>query len=245
MSVMDQSSQSLLRTAAQLQKIGDLTDEQCHDLVALPHRLLNAFPPRTLVREGAGIDDCCLLVSGYACRTKLTRRGHRQILSFHVAGDILNVERLLLDRTDHNVQVLSAATIAFIPIGELRKLMREDKAIGDAIWRYSLIEASVGREWLLNVGRRGALDRVAHMLCEFVARSHEAGLGEPQACPIPITQETMADATGLTSVHVNRMLKQLRLAGAIVGVGKELRVLDWDSLKRIAGFDPSYLCLGA
>ena len=191
------------------------------------------------------VSECCVLVSGYACRHKVAKDGGRQIVSFHVAGDVLDVQHLWLESADHNVQVITDADVAFVPVRALRQLVEERPSIGVALWRDSLLDASVFREWVLNVGRRDARTRIAHMLCEFVARSEAAGLGCPSEQVIPMTQEHIGDATGLTSVHVNRMLRTLREEGAVQGSGRGLQVADWQRLKRIAEFQADYLHLAA
>jgi CRP-like cAMP-binding protein len=139
------------------------------------------------------------------------------------------------------VQTITAADVAWIPKANLRALARQRPAIAEAFWRDTLIDASIFREWVLNVGRRDAKSRVAHMLCEFVARCAAAGLGPAQRFVWPMTQEQIADATGLTAVHVNRMLKALSLDGAIERLPRGYGVRDWNRLKQIGDFDQTYL----
>jgi CRP-like cAMP-binding protein len=182
---------------------------------------------------------------GIRLPTQASKDGGRQIVYFHVAGDLLDVQHLWLEAADHNVQVITDANVAFVPVAALRKLVEKHPALGVALWRDSLLDASVFREWVLNIGRRDAKTRIAHMLCEFVARSEAAGLGSPSEQVIPMTQEHIGDATGLTSVHVNRMLRTLREDGVLKGSGRDLRVADWKRLKQIAEFRADYLHLVA
>jgi CRP-like cAMP-binding protein len=224
-----------------LSSLGELRDEDLRGLASLPFRLHNARAGDTVIRDGARIVECCLLVQGYACRHKLASNGGRQIVSFHLPGDMLDIQHLLFDRADHNVQMVTNARLAFFPMDALRTLVEDRPALGRALWRDCLVDASIFREWVLNVGRRDAKARIAHMLCEFVERHAAAGLGRPDQFRLPMTQEDIADATGLTSVHVNRMLRQLRDEGVIEGAGRQIGILSWERMKQIADFQPGYL----
>lgn len=162
-------------------------------------------------------------------------------MSFHVPGDLLDVQHLHLSSADHNVETLTQARIAWVRVGDLRRLAEAHPAINVALWRDALIDASIFREWVLNVGRRGSKARIAHMLCEFAIRCSTAGLSAPEGLHIPMTQEQIADATGLTTVHVNRSLRALRHDGAIGGDGRKFVITDWARLEEIAGFHAGYL----
>ena len=197
-----------------------------------------------IVREGDIAENCCILLSGYACRHKTTRAGGRQIVSFHIPGDILDLQHLLLTRADHNVQAITAVRIATVSTSAMKRMAQEHPAVGEALWRDTLIDASIFREWVLNVGRRDAKQRVAHMLCEFAARREEAGQGSPECFEFPMTQEQIGDATELTSVHVNRMLKALGEDEVVVRNKHEVEIINWSHMRRIADFDPSYLHTG-
>jgi CRP-like cAMP-binding protein len=224
-----------------LDRLGQLSEEDRRTLIDLPHRLEQVRGRHTLVREGVQTTECCILVSGFACRHKVTVDGARQIVSFHMRGDILDIQHLLLPRADHYLQTITPATVAWVPKADLLRLAWERPAIGAALWRDSLIDASIFREWVLNVGRRDAKSRIAHMLCEFAARCEAAGLGTADHFPLPMTQEQIGDATGLTSVHVNRMLRDLEQDGAISRTGRVALINDWARLKSIANFDSAYL----
>ena len=224
-----------------LDRLGSLSDDDRAALGQIAIRVTEVPKYRALIREGVETDECCVLVGGYACRYKGTPQGARQIVSFHIRGDILDVQHLMLARADHHVQAITAATVGWFSKAQLRELAWKRPAIGQALWRDSLIDASIFREWVLNVGRRDAKTRIAHMLCEFAARCDAAGLGAPVDIDIPMTQEQMADATGLTAVHVNRMLQEMRNDGLLLGNGKRFRILDWDGLRRLSDFDAAYL----
>lgn len=224
-----------------LERLATLDDADRAAIASLPVTIQIAPPAHYLVREGNEVTNCCLLVKGYAFRHKLAQDGGRQIVSFHMRGDILDLQHLLFPAADHNVQTMTEATIAWTPCRELRRLAHERPRVADALWRDTLIDASIFREWVLNVGRRDARTRIAHLLCEFAARAEAAGLGAADRFELPMTQEQIGDATGLTAVHVNRMLMQLGAEGVIARRGKDVIVGDWARLRRLAGFDPSYL----
>ena len=226
---------------SKLRRLAPLDSHDRHLLAALPFRLEEVPAGRVLVSEGSVIAHCCLLVDGYACRHKTSADGKRQIVSFHVAGDLLDVQHLMLERADHNVETITGGHVAWVPTERLRALALDRPNIGTALWRDALIDSSVFREWVLNVGRRGARTRIAHMLCEVGARVLAADVASEDNLLLPLTQEQIADATGLTAVHVNRMLRQLREAGALSVVARGVCIEDFDRLRAISSFDPAYL----
>jgi CRP-like cAMP-binding protein len=231
----------LARLTKKLERLASLNAEDKARLAGLPMRIEEVPRFRELVREGDQPEQCCLLASGYACRYKESASGARQIVSFHLRGDLLDIQHLLLSRADHSLETITTATVAWIPKHDLLRLAWERPSVGKALWRDCLVDASIFREWVLNVGRRDAKARVAHMLCEFVARCEVAGLGSAEGFDFPMTQEQVADATGLTSVHVNRTLKALDREGALLRNRSRFQVLDWQQLCTIADFDPAYL----
>jgi CRP-like cAMP-binding protein len=229
------------RLVRKLERLGDLEAADRKAIASLPFRISSARNGDYLVREGSTPTECCLLLEGYACRHKGTSKGGRQIVSFHLPGDLLDLQHLQLPKADHDVQTITDAVIAWISGDSLRQLMRDHPRINDALWRDALIDASIFREWVLNVGRRDARARIAHMLCEFAARREAAGLGSAERFELPMTQGQIADATGLTPVHVNRMLQALRADGLIAREGRDMLILDFARLKRVADFDATYL----
>jgi len=224
-----------------LERLANLDEIDRAAIEALSFQVSTVAPGETIVREGQRVSQCCVLLDGFAFRHKVAANGNRQILSFHLPGDILDLQHLFLPRADHNVQTITAAQVAWIPIDALRSLIRERPAVGEALWQDSLIDASIFREWVLNVGQRDAKSRIAHMLCEFAIRRAAAGLGSPEQFELPMTQEQIADATGLTSVHVNRMLQSFGAEGVIRRDKRNISVANWDRMRRVADFDPAYL----
>jgi CRP-like cAMP-binding protein len=217
-------------------------DEADRDAIRrLRHRSGQAPAGSYLVREGDPLAECPILVDGFTCRHKGARGGGRQIVSFQVPGDILDLQHIFFARADHNLQAITPVKLAWVRYDDLRALIRERPAIAEALWRETLVEASIFREWVLNVGRRDAMTRVAHMLCEFVAQCEGAGVQVPERFRLPMTQEDIADATGLTPVHVNRTLRALRDEGVIAGTGKHIEVADWARMRAVGDFRPDYL----
>jgi len=185
-----------------------------------------------------------LLLSGYAYRHKVAGNGGRQILSIHMKGDIVDLQNSLLGIADHNVQMLTAGEMALIPIGAIREIAVVSPTVGMAMWYETLVEGSIFREWVLNIGRRDARTRCAHLLCEFALRLEVAELGHPESYELPITQEQLADALALTPVHVNRMLMKLEADGLIKRTKRMVSIVDWKKLVEVADFEPRYLHLG-
>jgi CRP-like cAMP-binding protein len=231
----------LKSVAVKLGSLAKLEQQDCEAIAQLPFRRERVEGGRQLIQEGTKPTECCILLKGYACRYKLAANGARQIVSFHVQGDILDLQHLHLETADHHVQAITGAEVAWVSKADLRTLARERPQLAEAMWRDSLIDASIFREWVLNVGRRDAKSRIAHMLCEFMVRCEAVGLLKGNAFDLPLTQEQIADATGLTPVHVNRMLKALTDEGVLEGRNRSYRVADWKRLKAVGEFDTAYL----
>jgi CRP-like cAMP-binding protein len=212
-------------------------------LLSLPHRVLNFRPQEYIVREGDQPQHSCLMLSGFAFRHKVAGNGGRQIFSIHMKGDLADLQNSLLRTADHNLQALTHAEVALIPVEAIQDIAFAQPAIGRAMWYETLVDASIFREWTLNVGRRDARTRTAHMLCEFSYRLKAAGLGEHCDYELPMTQEQLADALALTSVHVNRTLKALEAEGLIARSNRAVRIDDWPRLASVGDFQSNYLHL--
>ncbi len=222
-----------------------LTDREKTALYNLPIHLREITGIQDIVREGDRPSQCCLLLNGFACRYKIVRGGLRQVLSFHVPGDTPDLLSLYLPVMDHNLGTLATGQVGFIPHQSIRRLIREHPRIGAALWRDTLIDGSVFREWLVGMGRRDAYARVAHLLCEIVTRMEVVGLAPEKCIRIPITQVAISDAVGVSAVHVNRVVKEMRNQRLIRWRGKSLTVSDWAKLKQAGDFDPAYLHLAS
>ena len=215
-----------------------------HDAVlALPHQRRGLDAGQYLVWDGDRPQNTCLLLSGFAYRHKHAGNGGRQILSIHMKGDIVDLQNSLLGVADHNVQMLTPGDVALIPIEAIRELAFSRPVVGMAMWYETLVEGSIFREWVLNIGRRDARTRIAHLLCEFAMRLEVADLGEQTRYELPITQEQLADAVALTPVHVNRTLMKLEQEKLITRSKRVIGIADWKQLVKVADFDPRYLHL--
>jgi CRP-like cAMP-binding protein len=212
-------------------------------VLALPHRVKKLEPQHYLVREREAAKDCCLMLSGFSIRHKIVGGGARQVVSIHMAGDVVDLQNSILGTADHSVQMLTRGEAAFISRDAVRQLALDHPRVGLAMWKDTLVDASIFREWIANVGRRNALTRIAHLLCEFSLRLEVAGLGKQTGYELPMTQEQLADAVGLTPVHVNRTLKVLENDGLIGRRGRHVTISNWQHLADVGDFDPTYLHL--
>jgi CRP-like cAMP-binding protein len=220
-----------------------LTPEEQQAVLDLPHQIEDVLPNRYLVREGDRPNHSCLLVEGFAFRQKVLVDGSRSISAVHMKGDMVDLQNSLLGVADHSVQALTRATVAFIPVDEIRRLAFAFPNVGLAMWHDTLVDGSVFREWIANIARREAAARLSHLLCEFGLRLEAIGLGDRLSFELPMTQEQLADATGLTAVHVNRTLRELDERGLIDRSKKYVAVADWKKLEVAGGFDDTYLHL--
>ena len=184
------------------------------------------------------------MLSGFAIRHKIVAGGARQIVAIHMKGDVVDLQNSFLGVADHSVQVLTESEVAFIPREAIKKVAFERPNVGMAMWFDTLVDGSIFREWIANVGRRDAQSRLAHLLCEFSLRLKLAGLGEETQYELPMTQEQIADCTGLTPVHVNRTLKALENQGLIERrSSRTVTIGDWKKLAEVGDFDSNYLHL--
>jgi CRP-like cAMP-binding protein len=234
---------TLLPMLTKLQLWMELDEHDEQAVLGLPYSTKRLGLGQYIVRDGEKPTHSCLLLRGFAYRHKVTGEGGRQIMSIHMKGDVVDLQNSLLRRSDHNVQALTNIEVAYIPVEAVRDLAFDRPNVGKAMWYETLVDASIFREWTLNVGRRDARTRTAHMLCEFAMRLQVAGLGEQLDYEVPMTQDQLADALGLTSVHVNRTLKALEADGLIDRTRRSVRIGDWKALARVGDFDPNYLHL--
>jgi CRP-like cAMP-binding protein len=221
-----------------------LSDDDRAAILELPFKERSLSAGQFIVWEGDKPQNTCLLNSGFAYRHKTAGNGGRQIMSIHVKGDIVDLQNSLLGVADHNVQMLTDGKIALIPVDAVREIAFSRPDVGMAMWYETLVEGSIFREWVLNIGRRDARTRIAHLLCEFAVRLEVAELGKSNRYTLPITQDQLADAVALTSVHVNRTLMGLEADGLIKRTRREITIDDWPKLAKAADFQPRYLHLG-
>jgi CRP-like cAMP-binding protein len=212
-------------------------------LLGLSHEVVKVGPGDYIVREGDQTKHSCLLLSGFAFRQKVTREGARSISAVHMKGDVVDLQNSLLGCADHSVQALSNVTVARIPRKEIISIAHKHPNIGMAMWYDTLVDGSIFREWILNIARRDAQTRIAHLLCEFGIRLESLSLGDRSSYEFPMTQDQLADATGLTGVHVNRSLQELEARGLITRTVRYVAIADWPNLQRAGDFHDAYLHL--
>jgi CRP-like cAMP-binding protein len=218
-----------------------LTDADRDAVRNLPFVYKTLEPSAYIVREGEPPEHCALLLRGFAYRHKVTGDGQRQILSLHMESEFLDLQNSFLDVADHNVQALTRIDVGIVTVPELRRLTQAHPAVARAMWLDTLVDSAIFREWIVNVGRRDALSRLAHLLCEFGIRLEAAGLASDHCYELPMTQEQLADATGLTAVHVNRVLKELGRRGLITRDRRAVEIVDWNRLSAVGDFSARYL----
>ena len=219
----------------------DQADRQA--LYNLPFEIGFVDANRYIVREGDRPSGVTLIVDGLAFRHRVTVEGARQILSVHIPGDFVDLEGALLRVSDHNVQALSRCEIAVVPRDAVLALIDRHPKVARSMWIDTLIDASVYREWIVNVGRRNARSAMCHLMCEFARRLEAGGVGNSGGYELPMTQEQFADALGITPVHVNRILRDLDREQLIVREKRLVRVPSWEALRRVGGFNELYLHL--
>ena len=196
---------------------------------------------RDLVREGDPPGPMFAFLEGWGCRYKLLPEGGRQVLGFLLPGDICDMHTSVLDEMDHSIATVTPALVAPIDQSRIEEFVQRRPAITHAFWRLQLIDLGVARSWIVSMGRRGSAARVAHLMCELFLRAKAADLSRGTTCMMPLSQILLADALGLTPVHVNRVLRKLKSAGIMHLSHGELVISNLAQLVRTAGFDDNYL----
>lgn len=236
---LEQSPGSIL--AKRLSRRCVLSAQDMRAVMAMTFVMRDMSAGAYLIREGQRPTKCQLIMAGSAVRHKLTDEGGRQIVSVLIASELADAQNLFLPESDHNVQALTRIRIAEFDVEPMRELVLGSAAISRAMWIEALTEASIYREWLVNVGRRDARRRIGHLLCEINARLSFTGIPEDSSFELPMTQEQLGDAVGLTPVHVNRVLKTLSQEGLIHRDRRVVTVPDWPRLREVSDFDRRYL----
>lgn len=225
-----------------LEGFGPLPEADKHVLDAVIHEVRAVEPRVDLIREGEAPSEVHLILEGFACRYKMLPNGTRQIVAYLVPGDFCDLHVFILRKMDHSIATLSRCTVVKIPRARVLELS-ERPAIARALWWAALVDEATLREWLVNIGARSSEQRMAHLFCELLLRLRAVGLTNGDNYELPITQIELADTMGLTSVHVNRVLKRLRAEGLIAMKGRKLIILDVERLKALSGFNSNYLHL--
>jgi CRP-like cAMP-binding protein len=200
-------------------------------------------PKSVLIHSGEYLTKSTLLLDGLMCRYKDLKDGQRQVTELHVAGDFVDLHSFTLKRLDHNIMALTRCRIALVPHERLKRLTENYPHLTRIYWFTTNLDAAIHREWELSLGRRSAMARVAHLFCELQARLRLVGLANEAGFDFPITQIDLAECCGMTAVHVNRVLRDLREQGVAEFRRAKVSITDLPRLRRIAEFDPAYLYL--
>ncbi len=220
-----------------------LNDEDRAILQDLCSRTRRIAAKQDIICEGERPEDVHLIIEGFACRYKLLADGRRQILAFLVPGDFCDLHVAILGEMDHSIMTLSPCTVVDVPVHTIEDLTRNHPRITRALWWATLADEGTLREWLVNMGQRPADRQMAHLFCELLVRLQAVGVTSDDSYEFPLTQEELGDTLGLSTVHVNRMLQQLREDNLVMLRGKTLTIPDLDRLMDYAGFTPNYLHL--
>jgi CRP-like cAMP-binding protein len=196
-----------------------------------------------LVREGDRPTRSMLVTRGYSCRYRLLASGERQLMAIHLPGDFVDLHSFLLKQMDHSVGALTECDVFTFPHERLVLLTERYPHLTRMLWLLTLVDGASHREWLVGLGLRSAAQRTAHLFCEIYRRLEVVGLASGYHFSLPVTQAALADAVGITSVHVNRVIQELRQRGLIDWEGGIVTIRDWSALKHVAEFDDGYLHL--
>jgi CRP-like cAMP-binding protein len=229
---------------SRFERVFALTEDEQDALAAFPVRLATVKAGQHVVRAGDRPSRSALVVDGLSCTSKTTDKGRRQITAFHIKGDMPDLHSLHLSVLDTDLQTVTDCTIAFMEHGALKKLSHDHPRIAASMWRTTLVDGAIYREWVTNIGQREAKSRIAHLFCEMLARNEAVGLADGDSCEFRVSQSMLAEAAGISSVHVNRSLQALRSEGLISFEGGILTIPNRERLEEEADFDPTYLHLG-
>ncbi|MAU97888.1 MAG: transcriptional regulator [Fulvimarina sp.] len=236
---LDKTAQKIL--LKRLKLVAEIDAEDEADILALPVTMREFEAGIDIVSEGQFVRQCCILIDGFTHRYRHTLEGKRQIIAFHVAGDIPDLHSLHMNYMDHSFAATAQSRIGFIAHDAVWDLCVRRPRVAAALWRETLIDGAIFREWIVGLGRLSGQSRTAHLLCELAMRMQAVGLAPDHVYRLPLTQHELADALGLTVVTVNRVLRDLRIAGLVDRERSRMAIRDWDALARLGEFDPRYL----
>jgi CRP-like cAMP-binding protein len=221
----------------------EISTEEEHAIRAAVDRQIDYPAGKTIIRAGEELTHSTILLDGFMARYKDLRGGERQISELHVPGDFVDLHGFTLKRLDHGIATLTACRVATVPHERLEAITRDHPHLTRVYWFSTNLDASIHREWELSLGRRSAAARLAALFLEMRERLAVVEMADGPDYDLPFTQATLAECLGLTPVHVNRTLKELREQGLLTFTGHRVRILDRPGLVRLADFDPTYLYL--
>lgn len=226
-----------------LQRRDRLGREEQALIEALPQRPQRFRRGEEIVTQHSEPTESCLITEGFAARLLHMADGKRQITAVHIPGDFVDLHGLMLKVMDHSVTAISDCKVAFVPHGAIIRLTEQAPHVGRLFWMSTTIDAAIQRAWIGCLGRRSAVMRLAHLICEMYLRLVAAGLASENRMGFPVTQAEMSDILGLSAVHVNRTVQELRRTRLITWTRGEVTILDFQRLAEFADFDPTYLSL--
>ncbi len=221
----------------------DLSEDDRQALESLAQHPKTFAAHTDIISEGDPTGGVYLILTGWACRYKVLPDGQRQIMAYFIPGDLCDQRIFILKRMDHSIGTVTPATVAVIPAETIISLTDQHPRIARGLWWSTLVDEAITREWVINLGQRNALERVAHLICEMFVRLRAVGLTDGLSFDFPTTQTELADTVGLTLVHTNRMLQELRAEGLISLKGRKMSMLDLDRLANLSMFNQNYLHL--
>ena len=227
-----------------VRKLGSRVDLSADDVAVLEEACAPArhYPGKhDLIHEGDEPGPVFVFLDGWGCRYKIMPEGDRQVLAFMMPGDFSDLHAGVLEKMDHTIATVTPALVATIPRARMRELINIRPAITRAFRLMQLVDLGVARSWIASIGRRGSVERVAHLMCELYFRANRFGLVRDGECTMPISQILLADALGLTPVHVNRVFRTFKAEGIMRLARGALVISDIGALVRVAGFDAAYL----
>src|SRR4051794_36519512 len=229
------------RLLFRLERLNTLSAADRQRIVDLPLQLADYPAECEIVSYGYSTSRCTLVLDGFLYSHKPAAGSRRQITSFFVPGDVVDLPTLYLPKVDHTVATLGSAVLAFVPHAALKSVLDESSALAQAFWRETLMQAAIFQEWIVNLGRRDAFARLAHIVCELTVRLQSVGLARDLSFSMPWTQMDVADACGISSVHANRVIQELRHLGLVEWDSKRVKIRDWDALAKLGDFNDDYL----
>ena len=232
---------SLSRLFLKLDCRDRITDDERKALVDRVGPLVHFRANADLVREGDRPEQSTLLVNGFTTRYRVLKQGQRQITAIHIPGDFVDLHSFPLKEMDHSVGALTDCDVVTMSHRALAEITEQYPHLTRLLWLSTLLDGAIHREWLVGIGRRSATQQLAHLVCEFFERLRIVELVDGMGFRFPVTQAQLADVLGMSAVHVNRTLQELRAQRFFTWEGPLINITDWDGLQRFAEFDPLYL----
>jgi CRP-like cAMP-binding protein len=237
-----QAGFAFTKLADHLASVAELTDSDAELLCKMPCRIAHYGSREVVLRKGDHPSCCCLLLQGYLC-WKDTENDERQITSIHVPGDVPDLQTVTSPFVEESLCTSGPAVVALVPHSFFREVSLLSPNVNHALSLLTINDASCSRNWIVNLGSRNALARVAHLICEIAVRLLAVGQGRDYCFPSPFTQSDLAAACGITAVHANRVVQELRRLGMLRWQSRTIAIENWRGLAKLARFTPNYLGL--